>query len=508
MVGMRISLALALVVLLAAPASAREFDGTVVQGKLGRELDEAIQRATKGGFWGAVLVAKKGKVLLAKGYGFADYRTTPNTPLTLFEIASTSKPFTAAAILKLQEQGKLKTSDAITRFFPDVPEDKRSMRVIHLLQHTSGLSNRVGVSYASTLSRKDYIAHVFKAPRAHTPGEYFAYNNAGYAILAAIVEVASGTSFEAYCEEHLFAPAGMKDTGFIQDKDLLGQKRAAERLGAGKAGISAVDWFWGWGYRGMGGVVTTVHDLLAFDRALRKGKLLKEETRDLYYEEGLSSYACGWRVDTSPTGGTTVSHSGGVQGFRCMYTRLLEDDIVVAVCTNDGGDPHLVAKTAQDLLLPPARVEATIDCSQVKLSEHRAAQWKTGMSWSATARGSTAVIQLLDPSKNAVATMRVPKAKLRGVIGELQRAIATRKRDDAGGPPAAEGGIYLNAYPKGSKTLELTEQLRIVVMPHYNRTDKRVTFVLLDDKHRMWTVIVRMNVAAGLELLAMLRKLR
>lgn len=498
-------------VLLLAPAeqvAARDGDGTVVQGAWGAKIDAAIQRATAGGFWGAVLVAKDGEVLLAKGYGSADYGSTPNTPLTLFEIASTSKPFTAAAILKLEELGKLKRSDSLAKFFQRIPKDKRNITVQHLLNHTTGLAKELGVPYDSPLKRNAYVKQILKAPRTHEPGTHFSYSNVGYALLAAIVEVASKTDFEPWCAKHLFKPAGMKDTGFIQDKRLLAMKRAAARRGQGKPGISAVDWHYGWGYRGMGGVVTTVHDMLAWDRALRTDKVLGEKARKAYYEPALESYACGWHVGTSPSGGTSVSHSGGVQGFRCMYTRHLQDDVVIAVCTNDVGNPQQIAQIAQGYALPPPLVEATIDATPYTLSKSRGAEWKTGLGWAVAATKTHVAIQLLDPKKRTIATIRVPHGFATGVVKQLERAIQARLKDDPGKSAAVEGGVYFSAYPEGTQKLALNEQLRVVVMPDYNGRDKRVTFVLQDAKHSMWPILVKMNVAGARELLELLRAAR
>src|SRR4051794_36827319 len=107
-----------LVALLAAPALGG--DETVIKGELGEQLDHQLQLTTKGAFWGSVLVAKGDEVVLSKGYGNADYKQRPNGPSTLFEIASVSKMFTATAILKLEAQGKLKTSDGLAKFFDKV----------------------------------------------------------------------------------------------------------------------------------------------------------------------------------------------------------------------------------------------------------------------------------------------------------------------------------------------------------------------------------------------------
>jgi CubicO group peptidase (beta-lactamase class C family) len=257
----------ALLLCLLAPLAAAG-DGTVVLGEEGAALDADVQRASGGAFWGVVLVAKGGETLLAKGYGNADYASRPNAPDTLFEIASTSKSFTAAAILKLEMDGKLRVDDPIAKHLKGVPKDKRGITIHHVLTHTSGLSPNVGVPYASTVSRPEFIRFVLSKPLESAPGEKFAYCNSAYALLAAIVEEVTGKSFEEYSRKKLFEPAGLVDTGFIGDEALDGARVTVrrERL---RPGATARDWFWGWGYRGMGGVVTTAQDLLRWDRALR-----------------------------------------------------------------------------------------------------------------------------------------------------------------------------------------------------------------------------------------------
>jgi CubicO group peptidase (beta-lactamase class C family) len=322
-------------------------DPTVVEGELGKDLDRAVTEKAKE-FWGAVLVARQGKVVLAKGYGFQDYKETPNTPVSLFEIASTSKQFTAAAILKLESEGKLKTTDSITRFFTDIPADKKKITVHHLLTHTSGLVGGGGLSYASTVDRDGAVKEWLKDPLDFQPGEKFQYSNRGYGLLAAVVEVASGKTFEEYMKSKIFDPAGLTDTGFVKGEG-FDVKRVTVRKSDETPG-TASDWFWGWGYRGMGGVVTTVYDLLKWDRALRTEKILKKSSLEKYYtpekETGHFSakYACGWEVETTPRKTTRVFHTGGVAGYKCQIIRYLDEDAVIIVLTNDKNEPVGIAE--------------------------------------------------------------------------------------------------------------------------------------------------------------------
>ena len=479
--------------------------GGVVNGPLGKQIDEMIQRETKGGFWGAVLVAKDGKVLIAKGYGFADYGQQRNETDTFFEIASLSKQVTATAILKLEQQGKLKTSDTLAKFFADLPEDKQDMEVYHLLTHTSGLSRELGVPYSSPLDRKAYVKHILTKPRTHAPGTHFSYSNVGYALLACIVEEVTGGTFEDYCRKHLFEPAGLEDTGFVGDKRIIDSGRVASRLGNGPKAWSAANWHWGWGYRGMGGVVTTINDLLKWDLALRGDKVLGDEAKKKLYEPFERGYACGWNIEKTARGTTSVNHGGGVMGFRCIMDRDLDDDVVIIALTNGGGNPHQVRKIAQEVLHPSPKLEAIIDVGPHTLSKSRAVELETGAKWEVEKTTSSTALMLKDEKGHALATIRMPSSYVGKVLSQLERAIAVRKRgeDDAKSP--IEGGIYFAAYPKGKTRLELDQKLEIQVMPEYRGmgqdgkviVDRRVLFILTDAQYRMWPMMVKMNVEAA-----------
>jgi CubicO group peptidase (beta-lactamase class C family) len=172
-----------------------------------KEIDAFLARCERFGFSGSVLVVRKGKVLLRHGYGLADRETGARiTEDTLFEIASSTKPFTACAVLKLAEAGKLSLDDPIGKHLPGVPDDKQAITIRHLLAHTSGMPRAAGGGGDDpAAAAKAYLS----APAARKPGEAFEYWNGGYALLAALVERASGRSFMDYCRENLFRPAGL-----------------------------------------------------------------------------------------------------------------------------------------------------------------------------------------------------------------------------------------------------------------------------------------------------------
>lgn len=329
----------AVMIALAAWSSILANDGTVVDGDLGKELDRIVGQGCP---WGAVLVAREGKVILAKGYGMADYHQTPNTPKTLFELASASKQFTAAAVLKAEMLGFLSTEDPISRHLKGVPKDKEGITIHHLATHTSGINHDAAIlPYASKATVDEFIARAMKAPMDAAPGERFEYSNAGYALLAAVVEKASGQPFDEFCRKELFAPAGLADTGFIQD-DRLDAARASTRRSEGTDVGTCVDWCWGWGYRGMGGVVTTVYDMLAWDRALRGDKVLDAKAKEKLYRAEKEHYAYGWMIGTTSRGRTAAFHGGGVAGYRTWLSRYLEDDVAIFILANEEVEPFSI----------------------------------------------------------------------------------------------------------------------------------------------------------------------
>lgn len=484
-------------------------DGVVVEGDLGKRLDEAVVRSGGADFWGSVLVAREGRVVLAKSWGLADYRKAPNTPSTLFEIASASKQVTATAILRLEQDGRLATSDTLPRFFDDVPADKKGITVQQLLTHTSGISGNVGVPYASPVGRSEFAKTVLREPLATPPGTRFEYGNAGYALLAAIVEEVTKKDFEHFVEATLFGPAGLTSTGFIGDADLVKSPKVSARRSGEPGSWTAARWHWGWGYRGMGGVVTTVWDLHRWDRALRGDKVLKSAARRKLVTPALEGYACGWRVETTERGTTCASHSGSVAGFGCDVVRFLEDDAAVFVLSNDPRRAVETSRALQRELFPPVAWEVEIDAGGLVLGEHRVAMLSGAAAWRASAQDGKLRLRLTDGGHTA-ATLVAPLAAGRGLAAAIDAAVAGRPDD---GAPALEAGLFLIGHP-GRTTFAIREGLTVRVQPEYRGvgadgrpvTDPRPVLIVDDTRAGQWPVMVKMNVAAARALAASLRK--
>lgn len=317
-----------------------------------RSVDELLLRYAANGWSGAALVARGGEALIAKGYGFADFDgERVNTERTLFEIASITKSFTAAAILKLEEQGQLSLDDPIAVHLPGVPPHSRKITIHQLLSHTSGVPGQNASGRGEDLA-KVVVDYLGSGPR-DKPGSKWEYWNGGYALLAGIVEQASGEPYTRFCEEQLFAPAGMSETGFTGDQDLEASRAAIGRSsqGAPRSALEHPYGAYGYQYRGMGGIVTHVLDLLKWDRALAGTAVLGEASKTKLFAPVANGYACGWFVDRAANGGGRLSHGGSVRGFTADFRRFPAQDACIAVLSNtDDAHSREIAENLECLL--------------------------------------------------------------------------------------------------------------------------------------------------------------
>jgi CubicO group peptidase (beta-lactamase class C family) len=303
------------------PSLENHLSGTVVRGELGKKLDDYVSHAAQWGFSGAVLVARGNEVLLAKGYGLANrQKNRPFTSETPSCIGSITKQFTAAAILKLEMEGKLGTDDPIAKHLPGVPADKSAVTIYHLLTHTAGFPEYSGDDYDRAL-RDDTIRRVLATPLAFEPGKRFAYSNAGYSTLAAIVERVSGQHYESYLHDRLLLPAGMHHTGYCLphwDTNSLphGYTGSVDHR-------SPLDHAWSdhgpyWNLLGNGGIISTLGDMYRWQQALQGDQVLSAAARKKLFTPFLHDYACGWDVRQTPHG-RLIAHGGANDiGFNAI----------------------------------------------------------------------------------------------------------------------------------------------------------------------------------------------
>lgn len=293
--------------------------------------------ADTGNFTGAVLIARKGRVLFRHAYGMANFELrVPNSVATRFHIASVSKPFTAMAILQLEEQGRLSVSDPVSRFVPDFPNGDR-IKLEHLLTHTSGIPNVNDLPDYDTFARSPHtieqlVAKFSALPLDFQPGGNYRYSNSNYNLLALILEKVSGESYGDYVRKHIFDPAGMQNTGHDGEAFRLIPLSAS---GYEPAGINAyekapyLDWT---NKTGNGSLYSTLDDLYRFDRALNTETLLKSATRQKYFVEGRGN-RYGWFNRKRGTR-RVMSSNGRSPGFTAQLDRFPDDDVTVIVLSN------------------------------------------------------------------------------------------------------------------------------------------------------------------------------
>ena len=312
----------------------------IVQGETGILLDTYLTRAAAFGFSGVLLVEKDHRIILSKGYGWADRaHNLPPNPRTPFFIASITKQFTAAAILKLEEQGKLKTDDLIGKYIKGVPADKAQVTIHHLLTHTSGL----GDNYSATreLDREKAVQKILAQPLAAPIGTKFIYSNDGYNLLAAICELAAGESFESYVKKNLFAPAGMIDAGFMGEKSRWPNHYVARGYNCRTDFGSPQEWLYDWESRGGVGIIVSAQDLYHWEQALRQDDVLSASIKRKLFtpyakEPNGWSYGYGWHVIETSRGTTELYHGGNEtpRGFTAEYRRYLGEGVTTILLVN------------------------------------------------------------------------------------------------------------------------------------------------------------------------------
>jgi CubicO group peptidase (beta-lactamase class C family) len=330
---------------------ANEADRPIVKGELGAKLDDYMERLAKFGFSGVLLAAKDHEVILAKGYGLANReKKLPFTTQTVVSVGSITKQFTAAAILKLQMQGKLRVTEPISKYFPNVPPDKSAITSHHLLTHTAGLESDFGPSDFEPVTRDEIVKRALASKLRSIPGKAYVYSNAGYSLLGAIVELISRQGYEVFLNEQLFKPAGMTQTGYriprwAPDRAAQGYLRGGQRWGTILERPWAADGPY-WNLRANGAIHTTIGDMYLWHRALEGETVLSSQAKEKMFaahvaEEpgGDSFYGYGWAIATTPRHTTVVAHNGGNGIFAADFRRWVDERVVVFIASNNAEAP-------------------------------------------------------------------------------------------------------------------------------------------------------------------------
>jgi len=311
-------------------------------------VDWIFERVIKEEYPGAaVLVAQEGEILYQNGYGHADIgHEVSVTPQTKFRIGSISKQFTAAAILKLQEEGELSVKDKLSKFLPDYPRGDE-VTLHHLLTHTSGIHSYTSKpDFMKTVTveiKPEELIDSFKNDKFDfDPGEKQMYNNSGYFLLGYIVEKVSGKSLGDYLKETFFDPLNMKDTGTHRWPLVLDHEATGYSYVGGKV-QKARNWDMSRA-GGAGALYSTVGDLYRWNEAIFNGKLLKKSSLEAAFTPAKlndgsiargvgDEYGYGWAIGQI-RGLKLISHGGGLNGFSSYLMRLPEKQLTVTVLAN------------------------------------------------------------------------------------------------------------------------------------------------------------------------------
>jgi CubicO group peptidase (beta-lactamase class C family) len=335
------------------------------QEKKTRAVDELFADLSKPGLPGCALaVARGGKIIYEQGYGLANIEeNVAITPQTVFDIGSTSKQFTAASILLLQQQGKLSVHDDIRKYIPELRQYGQQITILHLLNHTSGLRDYLtlfelaGMNIDSVTTDDDALAVIARQKALNfEPGSEWLYSNSGFFLLSVIVKRVSGKTLREFAAENIFDPLQMKQTVFRNEHTQLVANRALayDPKEAGADYALDVSYF---EQTGDGAVHTSVEDLLKWDENFYSGRvggkaLLAEMQEPGKLNNGKSlDYAKGLSVGEY-RGLHFVEHGGSWGGYRAQLLRFPEQHFSVAcLCNVASAEPEARARRVADLFL-------------------------------------------------------------------------------------------------------------------------------------------------------------
>jgi D-alanyl-D-alanine carboxypeptidase len=318
------------------------------QTAAGRAIDDL---AASQAFTGAVLVAIDGKPVLRRAVGEANREWhVANTVDTRFRIGSTTKTFTAVAILRLVDEGKVALDAPVAKYVPNLPQAWAGVTIKMLLSHTAGVPDYV---FAPTFKDREarlvqmpesLLALVREKPLDFPPGTGWRYSNTGFVLLGMVIEKVSGRSYADYLRDEFFTPLGMVDTGYETEDAVMARRasgymrtRDGWALGPFMAPSSAY---------AAGALYSTVDDLLKWDQALYGDRLVSKVGRDLMFADYRNHYGLGWQVDET-WGATRLSHGGATPGFQASFQRYPDQRLTVAALSNS--ELGVAEKLATDL---------------------------------------------------------------------------------------------------------------------------------------------------------------
>lgn len=317
--------------------------------------------AELGRFNGSVLVAKDGKILLSKGYGYADFeKRVPYTADTKHEVASITKMFTSMAALMLRDKGKLKLEDSICNYLTDCPAAWRGVTVQHLMRHTSGIPDYeekleiFSPKHVEFMIKPDVtdiiIRDAKKLPLDFAPGEKFHYSNTAYIVLSQIVEKVSKQPFNKFIEKKILKPAGMTASGMLNYKKLpsnfaagygnpeFGWEKFLPGISLINEPLKKVPQISLQAPAGDAALYSTVDDIYKWSVIMdgKTNKLVSDKLAAEIFTPGLSGYGYGWFIDTS-FGKKRYGHTGGLPGYISDFSKIPDEGLTVVIFSNVEG---------------------------------------------------------------------------------------------------------------------------------------------------------------------------
>ncbi len=329
---------------------------TYAQDKTG-EIDKIFSWITPATPGCVCAVSYKGKVVVNQAYGLADLeRDVPLTPNSIFDAASLTKQFVAAAVLILVEEKRLSLSDDIRKYIPELPDYEYKITIDHLLTHTSGLRDWTGIMMLSSTSADALTLTLRQRQLNFAPGEEWSYSNSGYVLLKEMIPRISGMSFSEFAQKRLFEPLGMKLTTYQNDlREIVKNRALAYEKDNNRWRLDMkLD-----NDRGGGGaLLSTASDLLIWNEALSSGRLGRFVTEKLQEPARLNNgrklgYARGLFLDNN-RGGKVIWHTGGSASYGSVLTRFPEQDLSLAILCNssESGNKTAISRRIFDLFVP------------------------------------------------------------------------------------------------------------------------------------------------------------
>ena len=348
---------------------------------LDKTIDAILSEKYKSDQPGATaLIAKDGKVIYRNAFGMANLELgVPMKPENVFEIGSITKQFTAVSILMLQEQGKLKVTDPLSKYMADYPEQGKNVSIHQLLNHTSGIKSYTSMPSFMSRAREDMtpieLIDVFKnEPMDFEPGSEYAYNNSAYIILGHIIEVVSGKSYAEFIEENIFDKLGMKNSYYGSHSKII--KNRAYGYQPIDGGYRNADYLSLTLPYAAGSIMSCVDDLLLWSQAIHNNTLIGEKSKKLAFTEGKTTqgsriyYGYGWSIDEI-NGTPTIEHGGGIFGYTTYGVYVPSENLYAIVLTNTNGNnpTDVTVEIASHALGKPYKSVAKTSVSEKEMKQ-------------------------------------------------------------------------------------------------------------------------------------------